>query len=167
MVEHDQIVTAEAHRDRLTALGERRASTSSAFIEAHAQPGDRAEEGQVLDRVARMYHVRSNSRESCPPTTENSALFDAASGAAGSNDVSLGRWCRITKHTIGRWAPERQHEPPGGPEFESALNQRIRVGAACDKGVWPFEAATRDGRSAQIAVIPGRLSSSLVWTVKP
>ena len=27
----------------------------------------------------------------------------------------------------------------------------IRVGTACDKGVWPFEAATRDGRSA-----PGR-----------
>jgi hypothetical protein len=35
------------------------------------------------------------------------------------------------KHTIGRWASERQHEPPGGPEFESALNQRIRVGTAC------------------------------------
>ena len=29
-------------------------------------------------------------------------------------------------------------------------NQCIRVGTACDKGVWPFEAATRDGRSAQI-----------------
>jgi hypothetical protein len=82
MVEHDQIVTAEAHRDRLTALGERRASTNSAFIEAHAQPGDRAEEGQVLDRAARMYHVRSNSQERRPPTTENSALFDAASGAS-------------------------------------------------------------------------------------
>ena len=23
------------------------------------------------------------------------------------------------KHTIGSWAPERQHEPPGGPEFKS------------------------------------------------
>ena len=29
-------------------------------------------------------------------------------------------------------------------------NHCIRVGTACDKGVWPFEAATRDGRSAQI-----------------
>ena len=33
-------------------------------------------------------------------------------------------------------------------------NQCIRVGTACDKGVWPFEAATRDGRSAQIRDIP-------------
>jgi hypothetical protein len=32
-------------------------------------------------------------------------------------------------------------------------NHCIRVGTACDKGVWPFEAATRDGRSAQRAVI--------------
>jgi hypothetical protein len=32
-------------------------------------------------------------------------------------------------------------------------NHCIRVGTACDKGVWPFEAATRDGRSAQIAAI--------------
>jgi hypothetical protein len=30
------------------------------------------------------------------------------------------------------------------------LNHCIPVGTACDKGVWPFEAATRDGRSAQI-----------------
>ena len=37
------------------------------------------------------------------------------------------------------------------------LNQCGRVGTACDKGVWPFEAATRDGRSAQIAVVGRRL----------
>jgi len=71
---------------RLTALGERRAvqidaSTSSAFIEAHGQPQDRAEEGQVLDRAVRMYHVRSSLQERCALMTENSALLDAASGA--------------------------------------------------------------------------------------
>ena len=33
-------------------------------------------------------------------------------------------------------------------------NHCIRVGTACDKGVWPFEAATRDGRGAQISAIP-------------
>ena len=31
-----------------------------------------------------------------------------------------------------------------------STGKRIRVGTACNKGVWPFEAATRDGRSAQI-----------------
>jgi hypothetical protein len=36
-------------------------------------------------------------------------------------------------------------------------NQCIRVGTDRDKGVWQFEAATRDGRSAQIAAVPRRL----------
>jgi hypothetical protein len=31
-----------------------------------------------------------------------------------------------------------------------SLNQVFEFGTDCDKGVWPFEAATRDGRSAQI-----------------
>ena len=42
------------------------------------------------------------------------------------------------KHTIGLWVPAPQHEPPGGPGLESLHS----VGTACDKGVWPFEAAT-------------------------
>lgn len=42
-------------------------------------------------------------------------------------------------------------------------NHCTRVGTACDKGVWPFEAATRDGRSAQIADIPRGLRGSVRW----
>jgi hypothetical protein len=33
------------------------------------------------------------------------------------------------------------------------LNQCIRVGTACDKGVWPFEAAAPDSRECAIPVI--------------
>ena len=53
------------------------------------------------------------------------------------------------KHTIGPWAPPPQHEPPAVPD----LNHCIRVGTACDKGVWPFEDPAVNGRNAQIAAI--------------
>ena len=53
------------------------------------------------------------------------------------------------KHTITSLALELRTSRVAVPN----LNQCIRVGTACDKGVWPFEAATRDGRSAQIAAI--------------
>jgi hypothetical protein len=59
----------------------------------------------------------------------------------------LGRRSRSRQAHDRRWAPDAQHEPRGGPEFESVRSGRDR---RLRKGVWPFEAATRDGRSAQI-----------------
>ena len=46
------------------------------------------------------------------------------------------------KHTITSLALELRTSRVAVPN----LNQCIRVGTACDKGVWPFEAAARDGR---------------------
>jgi hypothetical protein len=56
-VEHDQIVPAEAHRDRFAAPGERgpvqieRVDQDRTLADAHAQSNDCAEESRVLDHA--------------------------------------------------------------------------------------------------------------------
>ncbi len=54
------------------------------------------------------------------------------------------------KRTNASSAPESQHEPRGGPEFESAHSGRDRTRR---DGVMRFEDAAVNGRCAQIAVI--------------
>ena len=92
--------------------------------------------GAAIDAASRLNGASLSNHNSSPGPSK--AMPFLAVGTSDSADSD--------KHTIGRWASERQHEPPGGPEFESALNQRIRVGTACDKGVWPFEASLSDRR---------------------
>ena len=63
MVEHDQIVTAEAHRDRLTALGERRAVQIECVDQQRLHRGARAtggsRRGRSGSRSRRSYVPRS------------------------------------------------------------------------------------------------------------